>query len=59
VLLKKTGKTLFDVCSSFRAHVLSAMPLALRTSSYAKAIPLITQLRYYKHQKEKTSAFQA
>ena len=30
---KKQERTLFDVCGSFRALVLSVMPLSLRTSS--------------------------
>ncbi len=41
-LFTKTLKTLFDVCSSFRAHLLSAMLLSLRASSYAQDITPIT-----------------
>ena len=39
---KKTRKTLFNVCSSCRALVIRFMALALRTSSYANSITLIT-----------------
>ena len=38
---KKTEITLFDVCSSCRALVISGMDLALRASSYAHSMPLI------------------
>ena len=39
--LTKTERTLFDVCSSCRALVISGMDLALRASSYAHSMPLI------------------
>jgi hypothetical protein len=55
VIKKKTGNTLFDVCSSCRAPVLSAMVLSLRTSSYANPIPLITQLSLLQTSKRKNT----
>ena len=42
VISKKTIKTLSDVCSSFRAFVMSAMALSVRASSPANPISLIT-----------------
>ena len=41
-IFNKNLKNPFDVCSSFRAFVLSSMSLSLKVNFYAKSISLIS-----------------
>ena len=56
---KKTEITLFDVCSSCRALVISGMDLALRASSYAHSMPLIAITALLQASKSKNSGLES
>jgi hypothetical protein len=50
---QKPERTLFDVCSSCRAIVISALSWSQRTRSYAQGITLITELSFFQTTKSK------